>query len=154
MDIAKTQAKLIFIRDNINEVMREVMEENESLQALAIKLNREQLSNQGVDSTGTKLGSYADRSAYLRSQAGLQTNFIDLNFSGDFQDQFIIQDATGDSIFSINSENWKRNILVERLGTRPGFGEDIFGLTKENLEVLKDAMREPLKAKIAQLLNA
>ncbi len=154
MDLKLVQAKLLYIKENINELMREVMEENEDLQKLALDLNRRQLQEQGVDSSGKKLGDYADRTKRLRKAAGLQTGFIDLKFSGDFQDEFIIKDNTGDIIFSIDSENWKRDILVEGLRHRKGFGEDIFGLTAESLEELKRKMHPHLKAKIAEILNA
>lgn len=148
------QAKLIYVRTHINEIMRDVMEENEDLQELVINMNRQQLSEKGIDSKGAALGTYSDSHARARSAAGLQTDFIDLKFGGAFQDEFIIEDATGDVIFSINSENWKRDILVERLGHRPGFGEDIFGLTEEHLQILKERMAPHIKAKINNILNA
>lgn len=153
MDL-RLQAKILYIRDNINEIMRDVLGENDHLQDLAIRLNKEQLVNRGVDSNSKQLGTYAKSYSQVRQAAGLQTGFIDLKFTGKFQDDFIIEDATGDIIFSINSENWKRDILVERLRHRPGFGEDIFGLTKENLEILKDAMAPYIKLKINAILNA
>jgi hypothetical protein len=154
MDLTRLAAKLFYIRKNINSISWELIKGNKRLQELALDLNRKQLL-EGQDSRENPLGNYSQRHATRRANNGLQTSHIDLKFSGAFQDAFEIKEGEEpDEIFRITSSNSKRDDIVKGLKYREGFGEDIFGLTPENLEIFKREFNPLLKERISFLLNA
>ena len=89
----------------------------------------------GIDGLGRELGDYAPLSVQIRRDLGLQTSFIDLNLTGEFYDS-ITANITRDSI-EIDGEGQKpdQNLFTV-------FGDDIVGLTEENLQFIIEQIKE------------
>jgi hypothetical protein len=78
------------------------------------------------------LSPYSPSWRRVRSRAGLQTSVKDLKFTGRFHDEmyvFVSEDIM------IYSEDWKAAILESAY-------KDIFGLTKENLDIFLSVFGE------------
>ena len=104
----------------------------------AFDLNTEdQLFSKGVDSNGNSLGAYAPLSVKLRGEAGLPTDRITLKITGDFYDGWEANFSKFPVEFTSRDEK-TGEILFQ-------FGNEIFGLTKDNIKNLLD---EGLKERI------
>jgi hypothetical protein len=95
--------------------------------------NKEQLYEYGVDSRGVPLGDYALKTQEYKQEAGQRYDHITLNDTGDFYQGFKIDIQD----YEIGSTDSKANKL------RAEYGDDIFGLTKENTAELTDNKLTP-----------
>jgi hypothetical protein len=86
-------------------------------------LNKEQL-RRGKKKDGSSLGTYRPFTIQERLKKGLQVSFVDLKFTGAFQDSMKVV-LKGNS-FDFTSTDFKTDMLQDR------YGEIIFGLTPEN----------------------
>ncbi len=93
-----------------------------------VDLNKAQLLVVGVDSDGKQLGTYSPFTVEKRKQKGLQTDFIDLRFTGDFQDNMVIK-KTGRSQFELDSTDPKWSFEILR---NPDAWPHAIGLTDDN----------------------
>jgi hypothetical protein len=106
------------------------------------KMNIEQL-RKGVDSNGEQLGKYKDRKWIAkRKKRNRQVQFVDLRFTGDFQKAMYVK-FDGKEI-NFGSKDWKQDILVHH------WGEEIFGLTDDNMQWLIDRIVEDLTTELKQ----
>lgn len=102
-----------------------------------LDLNKDQMLVAGVDSEGVKLGEYSDVTAEVRANAGLQTDHIDLRFTGDFQDAMKLI-PTGEAEVEITSTDskWSSNGDLRRRFP------DAIGLTETSQDILtKDIIK-------------
>ena len=98
-----------------------------SKEKIILGLNRSQLIIEGINIEGHDLPEYKPVTVKLRKAEGLQTNYMDLSFSGAFQKEMFIEwDTKG---FTIESQNYKETELNKRYN-------QVLGLTDENLEGL------------------
>lgn len=122
-------AKIIELRDNINDYIRlEVIED----EAFICDMNSEnQLFEKGITREGIKINSYAPYSKNtiaVKIAKGQPTNRVTLKDTGEFHASFVVY--TDDTKFFIDAKDWKTNKLGEK------YGEEIFGLTDENINEL------------------
>lgn len=122
-------AKIIELRDNINDYIRlEVIED----EAFICDMNSEnQLFEKGITREGIKINSYAPYSKNtiaVKIAKGQPTNRVTLRDTGEFHASFVVY--TDDTKFFIDAKDWKTNKLGEK------YGEEIFGLTDENINEL------------------
>lgn len=122
-------AKIIELRDNINDYIRlEVIED----EAFICDMNSEnQLFEKGITREGIKINSYAPYSKNtiaVKITKGQPTNRVTLRDTGKFHASFVVY--ADDTKFFIDAKDWKTNKLGEK------YGEEIFGLTDENINEL------------------
>lgn len=122
-------AKIIELRDNINDYIRlEVIED----EAFICDMNSEnQLFEKGITREGIKINSYAPYSKNtiaVKIAKGQPTNRVTLRDTGEFHASFAVY--ADDTKFFIDAKDWKTNKLGEK------YGEEIFGLTDENINEL------------------
>lgn len=122
-------AKIIELRDNINDYIRlEVIED----EAFICDMNSEnQLFEKGITREGIKINSYAPYSKNtiaVKIAKEQPTNRVTLRDTGEFHASFVVY--TDDTKFFIDAKDWKTNKLGEK------YGEEIFGLTDENINEL------------------
>lgn len=115
---------------NIYDILDDVIKEEREF---ILNLNREQMLS-GNDVNGP-----------LTNQYGYHNPTWDLYETGAFQSAMYIQDLG--EYFEIDSKDEKTDMLVERLG------EDIFGLSKSNTELLVEYLRPILAKRIKEHLK-
>lgn len=89
-----------------------------------IDLNKAQMIVLGIDADGDQLGEYTPYSSQIREAAGLQTEFIDLRFTGDFQDSIELNLTPNGYEIDATDEKWTDKI-------EPRF-PDALGLIDDN----------------------
>lgn len=116
--------------DNINteKLFLQSARENEEL---ALDLNRSQLLEKGIDSTGKSLGKYKESTKARKRKKGQPTEHITLYDEGKFQGRMVLK-AKAIPIF-IDSSDSKTPLLKEK------YGDSILGLTTRNKEAFKQA---------------
>lgn len=106
----------------------------------------DQLFKRGIDSTGNQLPSYAPITIHIKQAKGQPTDRMTLRDEGDFHSRFRIE-RTADGL-RILSEDYKTEMLVRN------YGEEIFGLTEENLQTfIEDCVYPQLKKIINEQLD-
>lgn len=121
-----------------------------------IRLNtQEQLFKLGIDAQGEKLVSafahfghvYSDYTMLLKEQKGQPIDRVTLKDSGDFYESFRVILEGDDIVITANTLK-DDNDLIEV------WGEDIIGLTEENLQIIIDKAREILIPYLREYLLA
>lgn len=105
-----------------------------------VDMNKQQLLS-GFDADGAPLGEYSPTSIEIRQKKGLQTDHIDLRYSGRFQASFVIERRG--NIFDLEALDPK---WIDKLEPR---WPDALGLTKAN----EDKLTELLSQQISDQLN-
>ena len=101
----------------------------------------EQLGKKGIDSKGNSLPDYSPNTLpFKQGKSGFAgiTSHMTLFGEGDFHESFIL-DASSFPLF-IEATDPKTNDLAFR------YGEDIFGLTKESIQELKEQTIDEIQA--------
>lgn len=117
-----------FLRQRSNVAMYELSQG-------IVDMNKQQLLA-GVDSMGDSLGNYSPSTVTIRKAKGLQTDHIDLRFTGEFQGSLNIE-KKGDA-FVETARDPKWNELLE-----PRW-PDALGLTDSNEEKLTEQIIKKL----------
>lgn len=135
--------KLIDFLEDLPEILTEgvqrAIDENKDD---IVDLNRVQLQIFGVDASGKPLGEYAQLSKKLREERGLQTDFIDLRFTGESQDSMKIKQKDDTSYELVaDTINWDTNRF-----------DDAIGLVDENEDKLTDIIIKQLEFEIERSL--
>lgn len=105
-----------------------------------LDLNKDQMLIAGVDSEGINLGNYSAITAEIRAKEGLQTEHIDLRFTGDFQDGMdLIPVGPAEVEMTSNDIKWNpggdvRERFPDAIGLTP-ISQDI--LTKELIKTIE-----------------
>ena len=120
---------LSYIQRNFDMYVEEVIRDNEQI---IINLNRQdQLYNKGITSTSKDISSYRPYKSLtikIKQEKGQPTDRVTLRDRGDFYEGFYVRYF--EAGFLINSTDEKTKKLKAK------YGEDIFGLTNENLSNL------------------
>lgn len=103
----------------------------EASEAEIVDANTSQLMN-GIDSTGKSLGEYKSKSYADYKLMKNPKGVVDLKNEGDFHSGFFIDDK-----HRLDSKDSKTGKLTS------WYGEDIFGLTKENMSSITDDKLTP-----------
>lgn len=119
----------------VEKVADIAIEENESD---IVALNIAQMVVLGVDNEGVQLGEYAPMSVQIREEEELQTDYIDLRFTGDFQESIELN-ATAEG-FEIDATDSKWKNHIERRFP------DALGLTDENEDRLTDVITKYIES--------
>jgi hypothetical protein len=125
----KLIAGLKSLPERLNETMVTVIKENETI---IVELNsEEQLFEQGITRQGVHISDYAPYSPVtieIKKEKGQPTNRVTLRDEGDFEQSFFIEYT--DTGFEIKASDWKAaNLTI-------AYGDEIMGLTEENLQEL------------------
>lgn len=119
----------------LNEGKAFVFAVNPRVKQLIIDLNTDdQLGKEGIDALSDSLGEYAPFTVVERENAGLQTDHIDFNFTGDYWKSWKIN--VNQKAIEISVDNARFDELVNDLG----FAPEHVGLTNENLNKLTAVM--------------
>lgn len=121
--------KITEFRDNLDEYIRlEIIED----EAMILDMNSQsQLFEKGITRDGIRIDSYAPyspRTIQVKLAKSQPTNRVTLRDTGDFQGSFVL--IINEDRFFIDATDWKTSKLGEK------YGEQIFGLTDENIEEL------------------
>ena len=120
---------LSYIQRNFDMYVEEVIRDNEQI---IINLNRQdQLYNKGITSTSKDISSYRPYKSLtikIKQEKGQPTDRVTLRDRGDFYEGFYIEYFEEGFLISSTDEKTKK--------LKAKYGEDIFGLTNENLSNL------------------
>ena len=145
--VEKRLQKLINI--DIDAVLLSILSDKD-LQQFIIELNTKgQLFDKGIDSLSVSLGDYAATTIEGtvnfkgKKDKGQRFDHITLSDTETFYDSWVITLGGKSFLFKItaNPNRGKSNLFDD-------FGEEILGLTKENLQIVIDAIREKILAEI------
>jgi len=99
----------------------------------AVKRHKEELEDlntqeldKGLDMEGKSLGSYKNIAYKGR------INPVDLKKSGDWRKSQKI--TSTNVVIDMTATNWKTRVLIEGEGRKGGYGEDILGIPKKDIE--------------------
>lgn len=99
----------------------------------AVKVHKEELEDlntmqldQGLDMEGKSLGGY--KSIAYKGRI----NPVDLKKSGDWRKSQKVTSKNG--VIDMTATNWKTRVLIEGEGRQRGYGEDILGLPKKDID--------------------
>jgi len=133
---------------DINSIIGSILSQPE-VKKFIIELNTKgqpssQLFEQGIDSLGISLGNYAGTTIEGTSnfegkkEKGQRFDHITLEDTGDFYNSFVV--TVGKDKITIEADPIKEdtNLLVE-------YGNDILGLTDQNLQLVIDHLRDGIK---------
>lgn len=128
------------------EFIKSIIEEND---AFIVEMNsEEQLFERGITSTGVSIADYAPYSPItveIKQQKGQPVNRVTLRDEGDFHASFALE-ITNEQ-FEIVANDWKVRDLTLY------YGDEILGLTDENIAVVARQMVYPgLMEKAKQIL--
>ena len=102
-----------------------------------VKLNKEQLLS-GIDANSQPLGSYAESTKKIRERRGLQTDHIDLSFTGTSQDS-IHTKKISDNAFEIDSNpRWDEKRFPNAIGITEENEKNVTDIIIENIEAVLD----------------
>ncbi len=109
-------------------------------------LNKAQMLVLGVDNEGIQLGEYAPFTVQERQKKGLQTEFIDLRFEGDFQDGIVVN-KIGDTEFDMTSTDskWEDKLMSPF--------PDAIGLTDESEDKLTNELINKVDSEVDEYLE-
>jgi hypothetical protein len=112
------------------------LSKNVSLKENIVNLNtQDQLYNKGIDSNNITIGEYSNFTKDIKQRNGQRFDHITLNDTGAFYDSFKVY-LTPDNDFLIYSDPIKDDTnLIEE------YGEDIIGLTEDNLDKIRNNVR-------------
>lgn len=127
----------------IEEVVDNYLTDNEED---VLDLNKAQLLNAGVDSEGVPLGEYSARTKEERQKKGLQTDFIDLRYTGEFQDKMdLIKTGEAERTLTSTDSKWQSGELSDRF-------PDAIGLTPVSEDILTDAIIKEIEFQVDNFL--
>ena len=138
-------ARLKSFNTQLDSSVEKVVRQNEEL---ILEYNSEdQLLEQGIDTSNTKIASFAPYHPYtvsVKRIKGQPTNKVTLRDTGEFHESFYINYLIGG--FEIKSNDEKAQILEDK------YGEEIFGLSEENFSDFLDHYVLPEIQKLADRL--
>ena len=147
MAFARLRALLDFIINlDENKIVFDILQTRTALEVEILNLNRiDQLFKQGIDSTGRLIGVYSFRTEEIsggRKRAGTHITLFD---TGTFYRSFAI--LPFEDFFKIVA-----NPIREETNLFEEYGEEIVGLTDENIAKLPDLIRPRILDYIRQRL--
>lgn len=100
-------------------------------------VNREQMAK-GLDINDKPFGDYAESTKAIRKRKGLQTAFIDLNFTGK-SSKSLTTKKQSDSNFTIEANpRWDQKRFPDAIGISKEGENDVTDIIVENIEALLD----------------
>lgn len=110
---------------------------DQSVKDMIIQMNTEdQLEEDGIDSLGRALGDYSPYSVEIKKMKGQRYDHITLKDTGAFYDSWVVTvDRDGINIDADDVSHYDEPLFKV-------WGEDVLGLTKENLAILQSVIAE------------
>jgi len=125
-----------------------ILIERPEFQDLIIELNTEkQLFDKGIDAEGQSLGIYQPFTIAIKREKGQPVNRVTLKDTGDFYKTWDVRVENGDIIIEADGDKDDKNLMDV-------YGEDIVGLTQENLQILIDEIKKHTPELVKELLFA
>ena len=122
-------------RITVNELLL-VLSQNKEFTDLIIELNtRKQLYDKGIDSLGDNIGSYSAKTKQIKAEKGQITDHVTLFDTGEFYKSFRIFFNGTDFVISADTIKDTDDLIYK-------YGEEILGLTKESLSLLREKAKE------------
>lgn len=116
-----------------------------------LDLNKSQMLVAGVDSEGRSLGDYSPKSIEERKKRGLQTEHIDLRFTGKFQDGMKLKKVKkGEYEITSTDPKWNGNTLDRSLSEQ---WPDALGLTENSEEILTKELISDIEFQVNNYLS-
>jgi hypothetical protein len=115
-----------------------------------VDLNKAQMLVLGVDADGDQLGEYAPLSVEIRDDAGLQTDYIDLRFTGKFQDSMNIKKKDKGFELIATDGKWDGNSISPTLKER---WPDALGLIPDNENKVTNIITGNIDRAVSKFLN-
>ena len=115
-----------------------------------LDLNKAQMIVLGVDSDNSKLGEYAPLSVQERKKKGLQTDYIDLRFTGDFQDSMTVKKEGKGFAIDATDGKWDGNEISPTLSQQ---FPDALGLTPENENTVTEIIINKIDKEVDKYLS-
>jgi len=104
---------------------------------MIIQLNTEdQLEEHGIDSLGRLLGDYSPVTVAIKKMKGQRVDHITLKDTGKFYDSWVVTVTRNEIIFDADDTTYYDQPLFNV------WGEDVLGLTDENMEFVKQLIYE------------
>jgi len=145
MDIEKTHKDTQGLLKSYDSLIQSIMEE---LEPDMIELNKSQLL-QGKNAVGGQMPEYANNPRYLRLKRRVGSKSLpnmDYKLTGKFHESFKAKtDKIGTEIFATD---FKKKFLEKRVA-----GEELYGVTDENIDKLVDKAADLLEQKIRKALR-
>lgn len=129
-------------KNNIDEILKD---ELKSLSELIIRLNQDQLYDDGMYNDETYLPEYAKKTIEIKQAKGQPTDRTTLKDTGDFYKGFYVEKVNEG--VKVWSKDEKTNDLVL------SYSDDIFGLIPDHLQEVIDEIRPKLIDKLKNLIN-
>lgn len=126
----------------INEIVEFTMEDkSEDIE----DFNRTQLQQKGVDAFGKALGDYAQSTIREREKRGLQTSYVDLKFTGKFQNDIELNKKS-DLTYDLTSGDvkWQSGELSDKY-------PEAIGLTDENEDRLTELIIKNIEFRLDKI---
>jgi hypothetical protein len=110
---------------------------DQSVKDMIIQMNTEdQLEEDGIDSLGRELGDYSPYTVEIKKMKGQRYDHITLKDTGAFYDSWVVTvDRDGIDVDADDTSLYDRPLFKV-------WGEDVLGLTKENLAILQSVIAE------------
>jgi hypothetical protein len=106
------------------------------------EINREQLLS-GFDAEGNPLGQYAEMTKAIRRRRGLQTDHIDLRFTGKFQKSFEINKVGEDYSLTARDPKWEDKLMQrwpDAIGIQTENEDQVTKVITDNIEFTTDQL--------------
>jgi hypothetical protein len=104
------------------------------------EINREQLLS-GFDAEGNPLGEYRESTKVARRRRGLQTEHIDLRFTGKFQKSFEIDKRGEDYSLTAKDPKWEDKLMQrwpDAIGIQKENEDQVTKVITDNIEFITD----------------
>lgn len=140
-DTNRLLERVTWLKDNINKMLNDVLLQ---LVKEILELNKSQLYDKGVITTGVRIDSFHPYTALtisLKKQKGQKVSNVTLKDTGDFYSNFFVNFKP--ESFTIGSDDPKTGKLTSE-DKKIGFGKQIFGLTDESIDFLRKLVYEKL----------
>jgi hypothetical protein len=99
------------------------------------EINREQLLS-GLDANVEELGQYAERTKAIRSKRGLQTEFIDLSFTGGSQKGLEVKKIDDKNFELSTNPRWDEDRFPDAIGIQEKNEDKVTNIVIENIEAV------------------
>ena len=127
--------RIIDLGKKEGKIFKEVLD-NKVIKDLIVRLNtKEQLEKDKTDSLGAHLGTYSFATEQMSDGKKKQGQFIDLKDTGEFYASWKVK--VFQRFISIDA-----NPIKEKNNLFDDYGEDVLGLTDDNLQILIDETKK------------
>lgn len=133
--------KIRTVAGELNVIMNEILRLNAGL---IIQMNVEQ-QRKGVNAKNARIGTYAESTKKARKRKGLQVSFVDLEVTKNYHKSFAI--TYGKDFIELAAPEVLYSIFLDN------HYPDLFGLSEENINQLREKIAPALNAELNKRLS-